>query len=133
MTPIVERVRELLRHVEPWHVAAALLVVAIAAVVLPRLGDAPPGQRAVGQEATEETTAPPAPAEPDVPPPPDPTPDFGQYLTEEEEPAGIPGLSPVEVVAGVGVAPPGVALSCTGAQPSRGEVYVWNCSGSKPP
>jgi hypothetical protein len=132
MTPIVERVRELLRTVEPWHVAAALLVVAIAAMALPGLGDGPPGQRAIGQETTEETTATPAPAEQDEPPPPDLTPASDQYLAGEE-PAGIPGLSPVEVVAGVGVAPPGVALSCTGPQPERGEVLSWNCRGSKPP
>ena len=134
MTPIVDRIRELLRTVEPWRTgAASFLVLALVLGAFSWLGDAPPQQQAVGQEATEETTAPPAPAEQyEPPPPPDLTPALDQYLAEEG-PEGIPGLSPVEVVAGLGVAPPGVAFSCTGPQPDRGEVLSWDCRGSTPP
>ena len=115
-----ERARRLLEAVEPWQTGvAACLVLALVVGAFLRFGAAPPQQQAVGQEATEETT-------------PDLTPDLDQYLAQEER-AGIPGLTPVEVVAGLGVAPPGVAFSCTGPQPDRGEVLSWNCRGSKPP
>ena len=129
-----ERARRLLETVEPWQTAvAACLVLALVVGAFLRFGPAPPQQQAVGQEATEETTAPPAPAEQYEPPtPPDLTPTPDQYLMEDEA-AGIPGLTPVEVVGGLGAAPPGVAFSCTGPQPERGEVLSWNCRGSKPP
>ncbi len=130
----MDRARELLRTVEPWQTAvAACLVLALLVGAFLRFGAVPSQQQAVGQEATEETTAPPAPAEQyEPPPPPDLTPDLDQYLAQEER-AGIPGLTPVEVVGGLGVAPPGVAFSCTGPQPDRGEVLSWDCRGSKPP
>jgi hypothetical protein len=126
---VSERVRTLLRAVKSGHVAAALLLVAIAAIVVPRLGDAPPGQRAVGQEATEEATVPLDPGSESELPAPDLPPALDQYLAEEE-PTGIPGLSVMDVIGRVGMAPPGVVLSCTGATPERGEVYLWRCQGS---
>ena len=39
----------------------------------------------------------------------------------------------MDVIGRVGTAPPGVALSCTGATPERGEVYLWRCQGSAGP
>ena len=42
---------------------------------------------------------------------------------------GIPGLSALDVVGGLGEVPPGVALSCVGPSPVRGEAYLWRCHG----
>jgi hypothetical protein len=130
---VAERARTLLRTVEPWHTgAAACVVLALVMGAFLRFGAVPPQLQALGQETTEETTAPTAPADQYEQPAPDLTPAPDQYLAEEG-PAGIPGLSPVELVAGVGVAPPGVSLSCTGPQPERGDALSWNCRGSEPP
>jgi hypothetical protein len=93
-----------------------------------RFGIVPPQQQAIGQETTEETTATPAPADQDEPPPPDLTPALDQYLAEEEQ-AGIPGLSVMDVVGRLGQAPPDASLSCTGPTPDGG-VHAWRCEGS---
>ena len=124
-----ERARTLLRTVGPWQTGVGVcLVLALVLGAFLRFGAVPPQQQAVGQEATEETTAPPAPADQYEPPAPDLTPALDQYLAEEER-AGIPGLSVMDVVGRLGEAPPDANLSCTGPSPDGG-VYAWRCEGS---